>query len=415
MVVFWIVAVLMVVVALSMILPPLFGKHGMVRDDRKEQNVIIARERLQELELERDSGELTQEEFEAYRDELEQSLLADVTGENGEGLLPHVQRSKQTANLLIVLVPLATVLLYLYLGSPALLQKTSAPGHAEMAGNEKLPSIDTMVDQLARRLENDPDDIEGWSLLAQSYMSINDYAGASKALKQLNRLQPDNPTIMLRYADALTMVRGGSFVGEPAELIRRAIAIEPDNLMGLWLAGMVSAEEGDFRQSLVHWRRLEPMLESDPRSLQEIQALISQAESKLGIDNGNDIQNNIEKNVVTASPQMELSVSLAPELSGKSEPEDTIFIIVRAADGPPMPLVAVRKRVADLPLHIKVDDSQVMVDGVSLIDSPALEVEARVSKSGSVRLQPGDMFGVVSPVTLPVDSPVDVVISDILN
>ena len=157
------------------------------------------------------------------------------------------------------------------------------------------------------------------------------------------------------------------------------------------------------------------MLESDPRSLQEIQALISQAESKLGIDNGNDIQNNIEKNVVTASPQMELSVSLAPELSGKSEPEHTIFIIVRAADGPPMPLVAVRKRVADLPLHIKVDDSQVMVDGVSLIDSPALEVEARVSKSGSVRLQPGDMFGVVSPVTLPVDSPVDVVISDILN
>ena len=90
--------------------------------------------------------------------------------------------------------------------------------------------------------------------------------------------------------------------------------------------------------------------------------------------------------------------------------DHTVFIIVRAESGPPMPLVAVRKRVADLPLVLRIDDSQVMADGVSLTDFPALSIEARLSKSGGVRLQSGDMMGQLSPVTLPSEQQLSIII-----
>ena len=417
MMLFWSLAGLMVAVALLMVLPPLFGKQRSEVVDRKQQNIVIAKERLQELEAERDNGELSQEESAVYRDELEESLLDDVSGESTTESALHIQRSKQSAIALAVLVPIAAIGLYMFLGNPAILEKQApTTGHEQTAGQGELPSIDSMVQKLAQRMESDPDDAEGWSLLAQSYMTIREYDKAAAALEQLYRLVPDEATVMLRYADALTMANGGRLGDKAAELIRRAIEIEPNHAMGLWLAGMVAEEEGNYQQAIDYWRRLEPLLEGDPGSLREVQALIRSAENKVAGRAGDaDVASQVSGERKTEADQkLDLTISLATELAGQVEPDHTIFLIVRAVDGPPMPLVAMRKQVRDLPLELVIDDAQVMVEDVSLADFSALHVEARISKSGGIRLQSGDLRGVASPVTLPVEGQIQILINEVL-
>ncbi len=416
MMLFWILAGLMVAAALLMILPPLFGRQDTVSADRRQQNIIIARERLQELEQERDNGELSQEEFEAYRDELEQSLLDDVAPEQSDDQQRHVHRSRQSAIALIVLVPVAAIGLYLFLGEPVIMQQqASAARQVQGAGADKLPSIDTMVDQLARRLENNPDDAEGWALLAQSYMAIKDYSGAATAMENLYRLRSEDPNIILQYADALAMAQGRQLSGKPAELIEQALAIKPDHLIGLWMAGMVAEERGELQQAIDYWLRAEVQLDSEPESQQELRAMIRQAEAQLGVTprDSNEAQPPAQQQASDVA-SIRVLVTLDPSLEQHVALNDTLFILARAVDGPPMPLAAVKRQAKELPLEVVLDDTMAMMPAMKLSNFDTVSIVARISKSGSTSAQSGDLEGEASEVSVGDGEPVKIVIQNMI-
>ena len=92
-------------------------------------------------------------------------------------------------------------------------------------------------------------------------------------------------------------------------------------------------------------------------------------------------------------------MTLSPELAAKTSPNDTVFIFARAAEGPPMPLAVLRKRVADLPISFALDDSMAMSPAAKLSSQPRVVVGARISRSGNAMPQPGDLEGVSPPVS----------------
>jgi cytochrome c-type biogenesis protein CcmH len=91
-------------------------------------------------------------------------------------------------------------------------------------------------------------------------------------------------------------------------------------------------------------------------------------------------------------------VTLAPELSDKAAPDDTLFIYARAAQGPPMPLAIQKLQVKDLPAKFSLDDSMSMAPGMSISRFPEVVVVARISKSGQAAPRTGDLEGAVGPV-----------------
>jgi len=107
-------------------------------------------------------------------------------------------------------------------------------------------------------------------------------------------------------------------------------------------------------------------------------------------------------------------VSISPALMEKVSPNDTVFILARAAQGSRMPLAVFRKQVKDLPMEFTLDDSMAMRPQMKLSGFALIVVAARISKSGGAVARPGDFEGASAPVQ-PGTTGLDIVIDSELK
>ncbi|RME35765.1 MAG: c-type cytochrome biogenesis protein CcmI, partial [Gammaproteobacteria bacterium] len=308
---------------------------------------------------------------------------------------------------LLLLVPLLAGALYLGLGTPAALLEQSGGGPGAM-------DIEAMVDGLAARLEQAPDDAEGWAMLGRSYMVLKRYPEAASAFGRLRELVGDDPRVLVRLADALAMTHQ-RVSGQPARLLRQALKQDPENVEALWMLGMAEAEKGRYRQALDYWQKAEGLLEEEPQARAELQGLIRDARARLGMAQADQKpqQDTPEPGArkETGTAAIPVEVSLDPALKGAAPADAALFILARAVDGPPMPLAVVRRKVSDLPLTVRLDDSLAMMPQMRISAFPRVRVEARISLSGQAKPGPGDLqarpvevdTGAPAPVRLLID------------
>jgi len=412
MMLFWIISAAMILAALAMLAPTLLRKRQSESMDRDQQNVVIARERLAELESEKASGVLTAEQFEQAKGELEQSLLRDLD-EHGQEV---VQRESAASGRLaiaaiVLLVPAITLGLYAFLGSPQMVVPVDQRTAHAAAGQGEMPSVEEMLGVLVARLKETPEDSDGWFLLGRTYMAMNKYAKAAGAFEKLHQLVGEEPVVLLAWADAAAMSRQGDLSGRPAELIRRAVILAPDNQTALWLGGMVEEQAGNHQLAIDYWERLLPQLQDEPESLARINSLLATARGQAGMPAAAEkgaVQVQTPSSVSADSSGVRVRVALAAELLGKVGPEEVLFIYAKALQGPKMPLAAARHKVKDLPLELTLDDSSAMTPAMKLSNFEQVVVGARISRSGDPIAQSGDLKGEVSPVG--VGAAVDIVI-----
>jgi len=134
-----------------------------------------------------------------------------------------------------------------------------------------------LITRLKQRLEENPDDGDGWYLLSRSYMAESRYAEALEALNKTHAIYGDHAAILVGMADAAAMTRGGDLTGKPTEHLEKALELEPENSTALWLGGMSAQQNGKFQLAVDRWSKLIPQLHSDQQSLQEVNSLIQQA------------------------------------------------------------------------------------------------------------------------------------------
>lgn len=405
-------ATLLVALALLMVVPGLWrGRTVRVQEERDGQNVEFARERLAELEREFSEGVVDETAFEAAKQELERVLLDDLQSEQPTVAESSGARASRNASLTLLLVlPLLTALLYWQLGSPEsvrLAANAVPPSDPHTSNEEAMPTMEEVVERLATRLANEPENVEGWFTLGRTYMSMRRYGEAVSALEKVNTLLGEHPTVMLALADALTMRNGGRMQGRPTELVRKALALEPDNTTALWLAGMAAEEEGRYAEAIALWRRLEPALKERPDSLREVRQLISAAEEQLGEASDSEVSA-APLNTEEAPLSIRVEVTLDASLKEALKVEDTLFVYARAESGPPMPLAVVRASAAELPVQVTLDDTMAMMPQMRLSAFEQVVVGARLSASGDAIKQSGDLMGEVRGVAVRRDN-VDVV------
>lgn len=422
MMLFWTITAVMVAAALAIIAPALLRRRQASDLDRNAQNVAIARERLAELDAELATGVISAEEHADSKRELEQVLLQDIEESGQAKAAPAVGAShgKYTLLSLAILVPLLSVVLYQNLGTPSLITAQSSKPAAG-AGHSNGAQAGSMADlavKLRQRLEEStPDDGNGWFLLGRTYMTMKDYPQAAFAFDRAYQLSGDQPAVMLALADALTMSQQGDSTGRPAELVEKALALEPENTTALWMAGLNAADRGDYTRALELMQKLHPLLAGSPQDQQQLALQISRVAAAAGVAppalaTAPALQADAPAAAATGSG-VRLKVSLSPAMQQQAQAGDTVFIYARAMNGPRFPLAAVRHRVSDLPLEITLDDSQAVMSDARLSDFPLVRIGARVSRSGNAIAQSGDLIGERPDIKVGGEDVIEVVIDSV--
>ena len=261
----------------------------------------------------------------------------------------------------------------------------------------KQAEVNKMVEGLAEKMKANPDDAQGWLMLGRSYKVLEQHGKAVDAFAHAYQLLGDQAEIMLLYADALAFVNDKNLTGKPAELVFKALALEPDNMNALWLGGMAKAQQGDTATAITLWKKLEALLPPGSESQQEIQGLLAKVESA---SPQAAAQPDAAPTANVPGAAITVQVSLAPELQKSATPGDTVFVYAQALSGPKMPLAIVRKQVSDLPLTVSLDDTMAMMPNMKLSNFAEVKLLARISKSGNAMSQSGDMIGSIDQVAL---------------
>lgn len=389
---FWIISALLTVVALAFVLPPLLRKRPVV-DGSREQNIHIAKEQLKELEVRFEQGEIESEDYQSTRDEIEQSLFSDISDSTTS--LSNTKTSFLSTAFIALLIPAIAIPVYLNVGNLSFTKMLDSKLAAKKANDQAIPrkadgtpDIDTMIAVLQKKMEADPKNLKGWTMLGRSYMAMKRYPDAVKAYEHALTLKPKSVNIMLAIADSLAMSNNGEIEGRPVALINKALVLEPNNQTALWLGGMAARQQNDHVLAIKRWKKV-LTLAKDATERQEISSLIAEAMSQLTPEQKSQI-GAIEKAPAVAG--ITVSISLSEKFKAQANPNDLVFIYAKAMSGPPMPLAAIKKQVKDLPIEVELNDAMAMMPSLKLSAFKEVIVGARISKSGQPISQNGDLY-----------------------
>lgn len=408
---FWVYAALLTAVALAFLITPLLRGRGrsVAAVSRTTSNLTIFRDQLAELDADLAAGSIDREQWEAAGADLQRGLLEDDAGTPAAAsAAAPVKRSTVAAVVLAVALPIVAVSAYLVVGNPQGLNPSEVSAMAGAPHGVTQAQIEGMVAELAQRLKSKPDDAEGWVMLARSYSALGRFGDAAGAYGQADARFTLNAQTLADYADSLAMSQGESLLGKPEALIQRALKADGNNLKALALAGTVEFEKQHFAKAAEYWRQILPLLPAGSEMENSIRASIREAEDKQGGAPKLSKETAAAGQAAATKPatataavgkeRLSGTITLAPALAARAAPDDTVFVLARPAQGSRMPLAAVRVKVKDLPLAFSFDDSMAMSPAAKLSDFSEVVVDARVSKSGNVMPQPGDLEGLSKPV-----------------
>ncbi len=287
MILFWIICAVMVVIALAFVLPPLLTTpDSNAGDDASNANVDVYRHQITELETDLRNGLISDDQFQSDKDEIERRLLEDVSTTQGPGRNQKAPVSQRGLVYTIALaIPIVAVGLYLQVGSTAANSRQPLPPVAaapESSGPMTQQRIEANVAALAKRLEENPTDVQGWSMLGRSYVSMERFADASNAFSKAAALKPDDADVLSDYAFALAMANGQQFQGKPQELIDKAIRLDPENPKALELAGSAAFYAKNYKDAVNYWQRLLAKAPAESELAQSLTERIERAKALAG-------------------------------------------------------------------------------------------------------------------------------------
>ena len=396
-------------------------------------SIASLRQALQQLAQAQASGALSAADYEARKAALERELVAAVMAAapnppaaqaQPQPLAPQQARGAATAAPRVgvrlgasaaALVSLIAAAGYAWTGSPALLARTSQAAAASPNADAAAPAaeftreqVEAMVARLAARMQEQPDDPTGWAMLGRSYAALGQAPQALAAFERALKLKPDDASTLADYADASAVQNGGTLEGEPLKLIERALKADPTHVKALVLAGTAAFNRQDYAGAIAYWERAVKIGPAESGLVEMARGGITEARERGKLPA--TAQANATKPALSPAPSSAPSpvaaaasgirgrVSLAPALQGRTQPDDTVFVFARPANGSRMPLAILRLQVKDLPASFTLDDSLAMSPAARLSAAGAVVVGARISKSGQALPQPGDLEGLIGPV-----------------
>ena len=297
----------------------------------------------------------------------------------------------------VVVLCAGTFALYLLIGTPEALR---AP--ATMA---EPASLEEAVTQLAAELERNPEQPEGWALLARSRATLGDAAGARDAYVRALGYAPDEPDLLVDAAEARALAHPQRLFEEQSMAwLQRARQVRPDHARAGWFIGVAQRQAGQAAEAAATWEALLPGV--DEATARSLRVQIDAARADAGLPPLG------APAAVAPGEGLKVKVVLDPGFAARVriDGEAVVFVLAREPGGPPMPVAVERHRARDLPLEVVLDDRDSPMPTQKLSALEEVEVLARISAAGSANRGEGDIESAPVRVRLPSADTVELVI-----
>lgn len=387
-----ILALLLLAIPLTMLLlKPIWYRSSQQVVSQSEENLRLYKERSDEVA----ASDVSDDEKAQLQLELDREFLASTDDAPALSSGSSVRDRIPLAIALIVLTLTGTVLLYQQWGANNELRATQL---LELAANSRLSELERqeLMQRLAKAERRQPDNIE-WSYLRGRILSAEQrYDEAATAFAAMLQRLPEQAHG--DRAEAMSMLAQARFFAaeqkaDPAiySLLQQALQLAPEHRQALGMAGILAFELEQYADAINHWRALWQRMPNGPEAAQLEQGIRRAAEhlQQQGEAVGLDWLQRAELKVL---------VSLSPQAKQQANPDDTVFVLAKAFDGPAMPLAVQKLTVAQLPQVITLSDAQAMAPGMTLSQFKQVTLVARISRSGQPTAEAGDWQGLIEPV-----------------
>ena len=379
---FVISALLLLVLVLVLLLRPLFFPAKESATSRRQMNAAIYREELDKLEADRLAGTIDSHSYEQTHAEMRQRLFQDTDEADDLAVLGS---PKKTIIGICFFVVILSAGFYFYLGDAARIAQKGA----EKPMTQE--SIEKMVEGFAAKMDKEPDNLKGWAMLARSYRILGRNTEAENAYARAGSFVDSDPQLLADYADVLAANANGSFVGKPQQLINKALAQDPNNLLALWLSGTAAFNAQNYKAAVQTWEKLAKQLPAESNEARTITASIAEARSKGGLAPANT--------PVISKQGVSGQVEITPELKSKIKAGDVLMVIARKP-GERMPVAVLKTSVTAFPINFVLNDALAMSPNALISQMSEVSVEVRISKTGMAMPEPGDLIS--TPQTIKV-------------
>lgn len=273
---FFIAVLVLIVLVMAMILPILQSPQTQLKSDKNAERRAIFKAQFEEIAQDKASGLLTEAQYAVAKTELERRLLSEIGTDTVQQI--NTAPDKKLAYGLAILLPLMALAIYQKIGQPKAIFNPTIFSAIEATGATQA-QVDTLLAQIKTNLANNPNDAEGWRLLARANASLANFSEALPAFEKASALAPNDADLLADYADALAIANGFKLAGKPEALLDRALKVNPNHEKSLKLAGAAAYERQDFAKVTLLWGRLKEQLPKDSPILPELTAAIDKAQA----------------------------------------------------------------------------------------------------------------------------------------
>ncbi|WP_460734430.1 tetratricopeptide repeat protein [Lysobacter tyrosinilyticus] len=265
-------------------------------------------------------------------------------------------------------------LVYLLVGTPIALDSAQRPPE----------NLADAVKQLEAELQRNPNQPEGWRLLARAQREQGQTAAARVAYMQAVKLLPDDPDLLAEAAEARALDNGGRrFDDEAVAMLRHALEKQPMHQRARWFLGIAQRQQNQPAEAAKTWEPLLGIVDANTAS--SLREQINTARAEAGL------KPLTAPTASDAGALLRVTVDLAPGLKAKLGGNDTLFVIARQPKGPPMPLAVKRVPVGDFPITVELGDADGPMPTMKLSQAGSVELLARVSHTGTANRASGDL------------------------
>lgn len=376
---------LLLVAAAVFVLYPFVVRHDGEAEDaaltRQQANVRLFKEQQIQFEQQLDRQEIDTAEYQRLIED-GQLLLLRNTEYDPDGIKTDTAQGFWLPPMLILSMVLATFFTYQELGAEddEHILRLMGQGIEQTTEQQTLAWNADLDKALKARVQQRPDNIYYWAMLAQSAIAKGDMMAASRYFASAIEAEPDDSFLLAQYAEALFLADGSRFTPAVVSALDRAFAQDSSNKTVLGLKGIQAFEDREFKLAITYWEAARQGLDPANSTWQALQSGIDRVNQVLGALTDTPSQ--------SLASQVKVAVSLSPAIA--FTPDQLVFVAAVRESGPPMPLAARKLRAADLPVELTLTDKDALMPGQNLSSAQRIRVVARLSTSGSATPVAGD-------------------------